>query len=277
MRFNKDLKIVIYDAADGKLIFKPFGYHKLLLAAFGFLLDSGEGFIAGFIIGCIFDCKWTPTHQAPKHADLRLNYLMLGAFILQASGVEMKLSPDTIRQRLVKQFGEAYVEKRFTFFRELLRQRIQVEAICDSMRNSIPEKEKISIIQFLYELSVHTAADYNKLNAAIFYIGGRMNVDTNAVKQLAAKYTAGRRTHSTSSQNGSNKNAAPSANDPYSILGVQHNCDLRELKKAYHSMAKKYHPDAHPGISAAEKNKMMEKFRLITEAYETIKEEHGWN
>ena len=50
--------------------------------------------------------------------------------------------------------------------------------------------------------------------------------------------------------------------DYYDILGVAKNATDEELKKAYRSLAKKYHPDLHPG------NKAMEaKFKEINEAY----------
>lgn len=53
--------------------------------------------------------------------------------------------------------------------------------------------------------------------------------------------------------------------DYYEVLGVDKSADEATLKKAYRSMAKKYHPDLHPGDKEAEKN-----FKEVNEAYDVL-------
>lgn len=54
--------------------------------------------------------------------------------------------------------------------------------------------------------------------------------------------------------------------DPYAVLGVSRDATDEEIKKAYRTLAKKYHPDVNPGDKNAEA-----KMKEINAAYDAIK------
>lgn len=58
-----------------------------------------------------------------------------------------------------------------------------------------------------------------------------------------------------------------SKRDYYEVLGVPRDADEEALKRAYRTLAKKFHPDANPGDRSAE-----EKFKEVNEAYEVLRD-----
>lgn len=56
--------------------------------------------------------------------------------------------------------------------------------------------------------------------------------------------------------------------DYYEVLGISKNASSEEIKKAYHSLAKKYHPDVNKAPDAEAK------FKEINEAYEVLSDDN---
>ena len=59
--------------------------------------------------------------------------------------------------------------------------------------------------------------------------------------------------------------------DPYQVLGVSRSASDDEIKKAYSSLRRKYHPDAN--INNPNKDQAEEKFKQVQQAYDQIMKE----
>ena len=62
--------------------------------------------------------------------------------------------------------------------------------------------------------------------------------------------------------------------DPYSILGVSQSASDDDIKKAYRSLSRKYHPDAN--INNPNKDQAEAKFKEVQQAYQQIMKEREY-
>ena len=62
----------------------------------------------------------------------------------------------------------------------------------------------------------------------------------------------------------------------YDVLGIKDTATKDEIKKAYRTMVKKYHPDKLQHMDEVYRNGAEEKFRKVQEAYEQLQKERGF-
>lgn len=286
LRFNRNIVLVLLNNDEVKVTWKPFGYHKLLLAGFGFWLNEIEGFWVGLIVGILFDAEIISKKQASdtqtenKKQDWRIRFLMLGAFVLQTPGVGTKASSKHIANTMAKHFGSTYATSRMTFMLELMRQRIMVEQICDQMRVEATIEDKKNCLRFLFDLAEVRGVETDRLHHSINYIAARLDVPFPIVQEI---YTHFKRQQQQQQQQRYN-DPPKSGPEPHSTseallfgkFGLTTSATAQQVKKAYYKLAKLYHPDSNPGATPEERKKLESELRTVIEAYEKICALRNW-
>ena len=56
--------------------------------------------------------------------------------------------------------------------------------------------------------------------------------------------------------------------DPYQVLGVSRSASDEEIKKAYRTLSRKYHPDAN--VNNPNKDQAEERFKQVQQAYDCL-------
>ena len=99
------------------------------------------------------------------------------------------------------------------------------------------------------------------------------NTSQNAYQKASqdANTSNSQRSSSSSSHRYRSTTYSGSYRDPYRVLGITRNASNEEVKKAYRSLAMKYHPDKVATLGEEVKKNAEEQFRIINEAYERIK------
>ncbi len=280
LRINRKITFVILNNTQVKVVWKPFGYNKLLLAIFGLFFDGARGMLVGFIIGSILDGEVIFKEQPKKVIDWRVSYLMLGAFVLQSPGVGSRVSSAHIKNTISNFFGEAYATSRMAFMYELLKQRIQVAQICNHMRTEASIEERKKCLRYLFELAEIEGVETHQLHHSINYVAARFDVEFNDVQDIYRAFLNSRRTKQEykKEEKKTYTNAGNSTSDAllFGKLNLTPSATEKQVRKAYYALAKKYHPDSNPNAGPTEKKQLEAKLREVIEAYEAICEKRGW-
>ncbi|PZD77451.1 molecular chaperone DjiA [Mesonia sp. K7] len=251
---------------------------KWIFAILGFTYYRFFGGIIGFIIGMIIENYFlksqktqggifgdvfsgnTQSSAKVTPQDFELNLLTLCSVIIKADGSINQRELDYVRAYFVQAYGKERANATFRTFNDVIKKReIDSARICAYMRMRTSYEVRLQILHFLFGITQAdgslSSAEEQELNkiARHLHISQR---DYISIKAMFAK------TNDTG--------------NAYKILEIERNATDAEVKKAFRTMAKKYHPDKLQGMDEVYKKGAQEKFLKVQEAYEQIQKERGF-
>lgn len=239
-------------------------------AILGYYLFRFPGALLGFIVGSFIDNVSSKSggfksviddarRQSVSPADFELNLLSLCSLVIKADGKVSQSEMDYVQRYFVGTYGKEKANAIFRTFNEVIKkQEVSAQRICEYMNQRTRPEVRLQLIHFLFGIAQAdgsvSAAEINKIEEIARYL----RIGRSAFESVKAMFIK-------------------SADNAYKILEIEKSATNDEVKKAYRTMAKKYHPDRVNTENEAIKKGAEEKFKEVQIAYETIQKERGIN
>lgn len=215
---------------------------------------QGEGQSRGRGFKDVFEQS---TQQNVSPGDFELNLLSLASIVIKADGRVSQTELDYARQYFVRAYGKERANATFRTFNEVIKDReVSASRICTYLNARTRYEVRLQILHFLFGIAQAdgqvSQPEVNVLGTIAGYF--RINhQDFESIKNMFVK----------------------KADSAYKILEIDKSATDDEVKKAFRTMAKKYHPDKLMDMDEAYRKGAQEKFMNVQEAYETIQKERG--
>lgn len=236
-------------------------FAKWIGGGLGWVVAGPIGILIGFLLGSLVDSMTTDIVQSTPGkttpGDYAISLLVLIAAIMKSDGKVMKSELDYVKRFLVQNFGTEGAQEALTILKDLLKQEIPVEDVCDQISSKMDYASKLQLMHFLYGLS-HSDGRMEepelRLVEKIANALGIRSADNESIKAMFVSNTL---------------------DSAYKILEVDPSASNEEIKKAYRNLAVQYHPDKVAYLGEEFRVAANEKFQKLNEAYEKIKKERG--
>jgi DnaJ like chaperone protein len=231
---------------------------KWIGGGLGWAFFGPVGGIFGFVLGSMVDGIETieTTSKSTTVGDYAMSLLVLIAAVLKADGKVLKSELDYVKKFLVQNFGVEGAQEALGMLKDLLKQEIPVEEVCQQISSHVDYSSRLQLLDFLNGLAYADGHLDPAEERLIDVIAANLGISINDRESLRSMFKSSRE-------------------DLYKILEVESSVSDEAVKKAYRAMALKYHPDKVAYLGDDIKNAANEKFQKLNEAYEKIKKERG--
>ena len=239
---------------------------KWITAILGYTYFRFGGAILGYFIGSMLEQIFLQEQRNPfagfkfqrmQTDQVQLNLLSLSAIVIKADGKVDERELRFVRNYFIANYGEAYASNIFTKFNtEVKKEQQNLNELTRLFVQGARYETRLQILHFLFGIANADGHIAEVEVQKILQISNALqlrSIDFESIKAMFVK----------------------SADNAYKILEISPSATDAQVKKAYRTMAKKYHPDKLQTEEAALKKGAQEKFQQVQAAYEAIQKERG--
>ncbi len=242
---------------------------RWFLGLLGMVYFRWPGAILGFVIGSVIDNMnagktynrggsifgRTATQNIPAEFELKL--LALASVVIKADGKVDQSELDYVRRYFVQAYGKERANTTFGLFNDQIKKSgVSAVNLAQELKVYLRYESRLQVLHFLFSVAkadgLVSESEVKQLEIIARAFGLNLN-DFNSIKAMFFDQP----------------------DRAYEILEVPKTATDAEIKKAYRTMVKKYHPDKLQDMDEAYRKGAEEKFRAVQEAYERIQKERG--
>lgn len=188
--------------------------------------------------------------------DFQSALVSLIAYMMKADGHARRTELDFVKPQLVRIFGETRAKQALLQLRELLKNNIEFYEVTQVINRSLDEQSKCTILSLLYGIAMADGVMSNEEWQLLIRITDYIGLSRNDLNTIRMMYGSSNNSFGTES--------------PYKILGLEESASDEQIKRAYRTLAKKFHPDMQSNLSKEAQEDAQKRFVTIQQAYEKI-------
>lgn len=243
---------------------------RWIFVVLGFAFFRFPGAFIGYLIGSLIENtnffastsrqsgKASGPSQRVSPAEFELKLLSLASLVIKADGKVSKTELDYVRMYFVKAYGKERANATFRMFNEVVKQtQFSAFSLSIYLRDRTRYEARLQLLHFLFSIANADGHISDAERSIITEISAYLGIESGDYASIRAMFIQNR-------------------DSAYQILEVDRNASQAEIKAAYRTMVKKYHPDKLQHLDEAHRKGGEEKFKKVQEAYEQIQKERGF-
>ena len=185
-----------------------------------------------------------------------VSLLVLSSAVIKADGKTLQSEVDCVRNFFRSNFGEQAAQQAVQILQQLDSQQVNIYSVGDQIAANMNYSQRMQLLQYLVQIAMADGEFAKAEKSVIECIGLVIKLSSSDVDSLIAMYYK-------------------EEQSAYKVLEISPNATDDEVRAAYRRMAMKNHPDRVSTLGPDVQKAATERFRQISEAYETIKKERG--
>ena len=185
-----------------------------------------------------------------------VSLLVLSSAVIKADGKTLQSEVDCVRSFFRQNFGEQAAQQAIQILQQLDSQQVNVYSVGDQIAANMNYSQRMQLLQYLVQIAMADGEFAKAEKSVIECIGSVIKLTSSDVDSLISMYYK-------------------EELSAYKVLEISPNATDDEVRAAYRRMAMKNHPDRVSTLGPDVQKAATERFRQISEAYETIKKQRG--